>query len=143
MDKNIRMELWSQQQGRSCDYDTLISVPTLANLMAERKEDQDAVTSLKQAKQKETNSAVRQDIDILVNKSELGFRQDDFNLNKKVSFMNATGIIFSGIQTLLDDQTPTERRNAAVIRLSKYAGMANGYQSTTAILQDRIAKTNA
>jgi len=138
LDKKYSPEFGSQQG--FAYYDTLISVPTLTNLMAERKEDQDAVALLRQAKQKETNSAVRQDIDILVNKSELGFRQDDFNLNKKVSFINATEIVFSGLQTLLDDQTPAERRNAAVTRLSKYAGMANGYQPTTAILQDRIAK---
>jgi len=138
IDKKYSPEFGSQQG--FAYYDTLISVPTLANLMAERKEDQDAVALLKQAKQKETNSAVRQDIDILINKSELGFRQDDFNLNKKVSFMNATEVVFSGIQTLLDDQTPAERHNAAVIRLSKYAGIVNGYQPTIAILQDRIAK---
>ncbi len=75
IDKKYSPEFGSQQG--FAYYDTLISVPTLANLMAERKEEQDAVTLLKQAKQKETNSAVKQDIDILVNKSELGFRQDD------------------------------------------------------------------
>src|SRR5579863_10288887 len=69
IDKKYSPEFGSQQG--LAYYDTLISVPTLANLMAERKEEQDAVALLKQAKQKETNSAVRQDIDILVNKSEL------------------------------------------------------------------------
>jgi uncharacterized protein (DUF885 family) len=120
-------------------YDTLITVPTVANTMAERKEDMDAVALLKRAKQREPDTKVKQDIDIIINHVELGFRQDDFNLYKKIAYMNATGIVFSGLQTLLDDQTPVERRKAAVIRLAKYAGMANGYQPTTVILQARIA----
>jgi len=120
-------------------YDTLITVPTVENTMAERKEDMDVVALLKRARQKETDTKVKQDIDIIINHVELGFRQDDFNLYKKIAYMNATGIVFSGLQTLLDDQTPVERRKAAVIRLAKYAGMANGYQPTTVILQARIA----
>ncbi len=118
-------------------YDTLVSVPTLANDMAERKERTQVVTLLKQAKQKETNTRLKQDLDILINKSQLGFREDDFNITRRVSFLNATGEVFGGIQILLDEQTPADRRSAAVIRLRKYAGMANGYEPITAILKER------
>ncbi|MDB4901618.1 MAG: hypothetical protein JWQ63_899 [Mucilaginibacter sp.] len=124
-------------------YDTLIAVPTLANEMAARKDRLDAVAILKESKQKETNLAVKQDLDILINQSELGFRQDDFRLNKEVSFLNATETVFSGMQTLLDDQTPAERRSAAVIRLRKYAGLEKGYQPITAILQQRTGEQMA
>jgi hypothetical protein len=124
-------------------YDTLIAVPTLANEMAARKDRLNAVAILKESKQKETNLAVKQDLDILINQSELGFRQDDFRLNKEVSFLNATETIFSGMQTLLDDQTPTERRSAAVIRLRKYAGLEKGYQPITSILQQRTGEQMA
>jgi Bacterial protein of unknown function (DUF885) len=118
-------------------YDTLIAVPTLANIAAEHKDRLKAVALLKEAKQKETNLAIRQDLDILINQSELGFRQEDFGLSKKVSFMNATAMVFGGLQTLLDDQTPVERRGSAVIRLRKYAGLQKGHEPLTAILQDR------
>lgn len=124
-------------------YDTLIAVPTLANEMAQRKDRLNAVAILKESKQKETNLAVKQDLDILINQSELGFRQDDFRLNKEVSFLNATETVFSGMQTLLDDQTPTERRSAAVIRLRKYAGLEKGYQPITFILQQRTGEQMA
>ena len=100
-------------------YDTLISIPTLANDLAQRKETESAVATFKAAKLKETDAAIKQDLDILINQAELGFRNEDFTLNKKVSFLNAAGDVFSGLQILLDDQTPAERRNAAVMRLQK------------------------
>ena len=120
-------------------YDTLVVVPTLANKKAERKEKQDVVDLFKAARQKETNLAVQQDLDILIMQTELDFRQEDFELSREVSFLNATGTVFSGIQSLLDDQTPVERRGAAGIRLRKYAGLQNGYKPLTAILQERTA----
>jgi hypothetical protein len=118
-------------------YDTLISVPTLANEMAQRKETEDAVATFKAAKLHETNAAIKQDLDILIHQAELGFKNEDFALNRKVSFLNATGDVFSGLQILLDDQTPEERRAAAVIRLNKYAGLQNGYEAITAIYKER------
>jgi hypothetical protein len=127
---------FGSQQGIAL-YDTLISVPTLANRMTERTERLNALAVLKSAKQKETDLAVQQDLDILISQTELGFRQDDFEFNKEVSFLNATSTVFDGIQTLLDDQVPEERRSAAVVRLRKYAGLENGYQSLTSILQSR------
>ncbi len=120
-------------------YDTLVVVPTLANKKLERKEKQDVVTLLKTARQKETNLAVQQDLDILIRQTELDFRQEDFELGREVSFLNATGTVFSGIQSLLDDQTPVERRRAAGVRLRKYAGLQNGYKPITAVLQERTA----
>jgi uncharacterized protein (DUF885 family) len=121
-------------------YDTLIAVPTFEMIDAQRKDRIGALAILKKAKQDETNLSLKQDLDILINSVELGFRQDDFDLKKKASFMNATETVFSGLQTLLDDQTPVERRAAAVIRLKKYAGLQNGYQPITAILKSRTEK---
>jgi uncharacterized protein (DUF885 family) len=121
-------------------YDTLISVPTLANDMAAHKDRLDAVALLKEGKQKETNAAVKQDIDILISQTELDFRQRDFRLNREVPFTNATEMVYDGMQTLLDDQTPTERRPAAVIRLRKYAGLVKGYQPITSIIQQRTSE---
>ncbi len=136
-------EKYSPEFGSSqglASYDTLISVPTLANVSAQRKETENAVALLKAAKSTETNLAIKQDLDILINQAELGFRNEDFNLNKRVSFLNATGGIFGSLQILLDDQTAAERRNAAVIRLRKYAGIENGYEPITAIYKARTEK---
>jgi hypothetical protein len=124
-------------------YDTLIAVPTLANRAAERKDRLAVVAALKKGKQTETSLAVKQDLDILINQSELGFRQDDFGFNKEVSFMNATATIFGGLQGLLDDQTPAERRASAIIRLRKYAGLDKRYEPLVAIYKDRTLKQMA
>ena len=118
-------------------YDTLVSVPTLANEEAQRKETEVAVAQLKAAKQKESNAFIKQDLDILIRSSELDFRNQDFEKNKKVPFLNATGDVFQGLQILLDDQVSEDRRKAAVIRLQKYAGLQNGYRPLTAIFKDR------
>lgn len=118
-------------------YDTLISVPTLANKEAERKDRLNAVNILKASKQKETNLAVNQDLDILIYQTELGFRKNDFEFDKEVTYNNATNTVFDGIQTLLDDQMPAERRSAALVRLRKYAGMEKGYEPIATILKKR------
>jgi uncharacterized protein (DUF885 family) len=54
-----------------------------------------------------------------------------------VPFFNPSSTIFDGIKTLLDEQTPVERRDAAVIRLRKYAGLQNGYSPLTTVLKER------
>jgi uncharacterized protein (DUF885 family) len=118
-------------------YDTLIGVPTLVNVMAQRKDKENALITLKAAKQKEGNIKVKQDLDILIDKTELGFRTQDFELNHEVSFFNPTITVYDGIKTLLDEQTPPGRRDAAVGRLRKYAGMERGYQPIAEILKDR------
>ena len=138
IDKKYSPEFGSEQG--LAFYDTLIAVPTLVNQAAKRKETEDAVVQLKNAKLNESDLAIKQDIDILIKQAELGFRNEDFYLNKAVSFLNATGMVFGGLQILLDDQTPAERRKAAVIRLNKYAGLQNGYQAIIAILKDRTTK---
>lgn len=127
---------FGSQQGLAY-YDTLVSVPTLKNITAERNDKTALVAQLKTAKEKETVLPLIQDLDILINQTELGFRQDDFSLGKEVSYLNPTSSVFDGIQTLLDDQTPVERQNVAVIRLKKYAGLQNGYTPITKILQNR------
>lgn len=138
LDKKYSPEFGSSQG--LAYYDTLISIPTEANTLAQRKERENAVAQLKAAKQKETDLKIKQDLDILINQSELSFRNQDFNQSKEVSFFNATSTVFGGLQSLLDDQTPAERRPAAVIRLNKYAGLQKGYQPTTELYKQLTLK---
>src|SRR6185437_11799598 len=118
-------------------YDTLISVPTIANYYAARADKRHAVELLMEAKRTETNPTLKQDLDILINHIGLDFLGGNFEVAKKVPFINATNLVYEGMQTLLDDQTPVERRQAAVVRLRKYAGLEKGYAPLTSILQER------
>ncbi|HEY2647812.1 MAG TPA: DUF885 domain-containing protein [Puia sp.] len=121
-------------------YDTLTGVPTLANVFAQRKDLENAVIILNEAKQKESNIKIKQDLEILISNTKLNFRQQDFELNREVPFFNPSSTVFDGIKTLLDEQTPVERRNAALIRLRKYAGLQSGYSPLTTILKERTVQ---
>jgi len=54
--------------------------------------------------------------------------------------------VFGGLHVLLDEQTPSERRPAAVIRIREYAGLEPGYTKLTEIfkrrVQEQMAKPN-
>ena len=88
-------------------FDKLIAVPTLANQKAQRKEREAALTSFQKAKKAETNPFIIQDLEILINQLNQSFKNEDFNDSREVSYLNPTSTVFSGLQTLLDDQTRT------------------------------------
>ena len=120
-------------------YDTRISVPTLANELAHRKEEEALATAFENAIATEKQPQVAQDLSILVNHMKLGFRREDLELGKEVPYYNAATTIYGGLQILLDDQTPAKRRAAVMVRIRKYAGLEKGYRPITAILQERTA----
>ncbi len=141
IDKKYSPEFGSQQ-GLTM-YDEQIGVPTLANALAAQKEKQHAIVLLKAARQTEKDRFVKQDLDILINKIQLAIKQANYFQQKQVTFLNATGTVFGGMQTLLDDQTAEPRRKAALVRLRKYAGLEKGYRPITAILKYRVQQQMA
>jgi uncharacterized protein (DUF885 family) len=60
-----------------------------------------------------------------------------------VDFLNASETVFRGLRVLLDEQTPSERRPAAVVRIRKYAGLEPGYKPLTEILKQRVIEQMA
>lgn len=134
---------YSPEEGSSqglAVYDTQISIPTLANLLAQRRDQEVLLSKYKAALKTEKDPAVVQDLNILINHLKLGFRQQDFETTRQVPYLNAASTIYSGLEILLDDQTSEERRDAVVTRMRKYAGLEIGYQPLTTILQKRIAR---
>jgi hypothetical protein len=121
-------------------YDNQIGVPTLANQMAERKDEEALVAKFTTALKTEKDAKVAQDLKILIDHLKLGFRQQDFELKQQVTFYNAANSIYSGLEILLDDQTPAERRASAVVRIREYAGLVKGYRPLTAIFQERTTQ---
>lgn len=138
LDKKYSPEYGSSQG--LAEYDTLVSVPTLANTLAERKDEEALIVIYKNALKTEKEAPVIQDLNILIDHLKLGFREQDFELQRKVPFVNAATTVFEGLQVLLDDQTPAERRAAAMARINKYAGLTKGYRPLTIILQERVLK---
>lgn len=141
IDKKYSPELESRQG--LAEYDDKIAVPTLANELEKRKETEEVVTKLRAAAVTESNKFVAEDLAILIKTTRLDFRREDYSLRHQVPFLNATGYVYGGIQSLLDDQTAPERRPAAIMRLKKYAGSMEGYEPITAILQQRVEQQMA
>jgi Bacterial protein of unknown function (DUF885) len=129
-------------QGLS-EYDALASQPTLSDEDQERRETEAVLAELKHAIPQQKDKAVAQDLEIAIRKVELGFRQQDFRRAHVVPFLNASGIVFGGLHSLLDEQTSAERRPAAVIRIREYAGLESGYKPLSEILKQRVMEQMA
>ncbi len=125
------------------EFDSKISVPTLANAKAEEKETQEVLTTLRAAAKTETDKNVLEDLDILIKRTDLELRTEDYGRESLVPSLNPTRFVYRGVQTLLDDQTAENRRPAAVTRLKEYAGQAAGFRPITEILQERIQEQMA
>ena len=121
-------------QGLS-QFDDKVSQPTLANEGAERREIASVLEKLKAASEEKQQQDVAEDLQIMIRRVNLNSRREDFQLAHEVPYINASQVVFSGLRILLDDQTPNERRPAAVVRIREYAGLEPGYTSLTEILK--------
>jgi Bacterial protein of unknown function (DUF885) len=129
-------------QGLS-QFDSEVSQPTLADEDKERQEKESVLSGLKSALGQQKKKEVTQDLEMVTRKVELQFRMRDFDRGHKVDFLNASETVFSGLRILLDEQTPAERRPAAVVRIRKYAGLEPGDKSLTEILKQRVMEQMA
>ncbi len=130
------------QQGLS-QYDNKVSQPTLADEKQERKETEAALAKLQSAAAEKQQQDVAEDLQIMIRRVNLNFKRQDFQHANEVPFYNASQIVFGGLQVLLDEQTPSDRRPAAVVRIREYAGLEPGYTALTDILKQRITEQMA
>jgi hypothetical protein len=124
-------------------FDTEVSQPTLADEDQERQETEAVVSTFKSGVGEQKQKEVAQDLQIMIRTAELQFRELDFARAHKVDFLNASQTVFRGLRVLLDEQTPEERRPAAVVRIRKYAGMEPGYKPLADILKQRVMEQMA
>jgi hypothetical protein len=125
------------------EYDELVSQPTLADEDQERKEAEEVVAKFKAALPQQKQKEVAQDLEIMIRRAELQFRIDDFQRAHEVPFINASQQVFLGLRILLDEQTPPERRPAAVVRIRRYAGLDPKFKALTDILKQRVTEQMA
>ena len=125
------------------EYDRDISQPSWADQDQQRQEMTAVLATLKTAVGQQRQREVAQDLEIIIREVEIGFKEEDFARAHEVPFLNASREVFQGIQFLLDDQTPAERRPAAVERIRKYAGMEANYKPITEILKLRTLEQMA
>jgi hypothetical protein len=130
------------QEGLS-EFDTKVSQPTLVDEDQERQETEAVLAKFKDAAAGTQQEEVEQDLQILIHAIELEFKQNDFERAHEVPFINPSEIVFGGLRTLLDDQTPAERHPSAVTRLRAYAGFEPGYKPIADILKQRVIEQMA
>ena len=143
LDVQLKHSPESGSQQGVVKYDPQITDATRADEIVQRKELEVILARLKQIAPKEKDKDVREDLEIIQKAFNLQFRADDYQLDHKVQFINASAVIFGGLRTLLDDQIAAERRPAAVVRLRKYAGVEPGFKPFTDVLKQRVMEQMA
>ena len=86
----------------------------------------DAIATIETRGAGETDARVRRDVAILVKAARLYIKDSETRETNEVPYYNPTEIIFNSMQGLLDEQLPASRRERAVARLRKYAGLEGG-----------------
>ncbi len=129
-------------QGLS-EYDTRVAQPSFADEDKQRQETTAVLSTLKAATNEKQQKEVAEDLQILIRKVELQLREDDYERAHEVEFWNASEEVFRGLRILLDQQTSSGRRPAAVTRIREYAGLQAGYTPLTEILKHRTMEQMA
>jgi uncharacterized protein (DUF885 family) len=89
---------------------------------------QKGLATLEERAKTEQNAMIRQDLEILMRSARNNLRASQINQERIVPYINVTQLIFGGLRSLLDAQVAADRRPSAVVRLRKYAGLADGYE---------------
>ncbi len=85
----------------------------------------------------EDDSRVRQDLGILIKAVEDNTRTTKLNHDMLLPYFNITRTVFFGVRGLIDEQVPRERYPAAIRRIEKYAGVADGHTPLTELAKQR------
>jgi len=88
----------------------------------------------------EENPRVIQDIEIMLKATRDQMESDRINYERVLPYVNITGLIFAGFNGLLDKQVPPERQQAALVRLKRYTGQAEGYVPFTKLARERLTE---
>jgi len=92
---------------------------------------------------KEEDPRVAQDIEIMIKSEKDGMEANRINYERVLPYGNLTGLVFAGFRGLLDKQVPLERQKAALLRLKKYTGSAEGYEALTELAKLRLTERSA
>jgi hypothetical protein len=90
----------------------------------------------------EENPRVLQDIEIMLQATRDNIESTRINYERVLPYSNLTGLIFAGFSGLLDKQVPLERQRAALVRLKKYTGQAEGYEPLTELAKLWLTERN-
>jgi len=90
-----------------------------------------ALVELRERLATETDPAVRQDLEILIQAAEDNIESTKITDRYMLTYVNLPQMIFYGIRFILDEQVPPENYPAALVRLNRYTGLEEGYTPIT------------
>jgi hypothetical protein len=106
----------------------------------ERASSQEVLAELDRRLNEESDPKVRQDLEILIKVVRDDIRTARLNRDNMLPYMNLSRTVFYGIRSLIDPQIPRERYPAAVSRITRYAGLEDGYEPLTQLARERTSR---
>jgi uncharacterized protein (DUF885 family) len=97
-----------------------------------------ARTQLQQALATQRDPNVRQDLQIMIDTASRRIEGSELGERLLLDWTDAPSMVFQSEQDLLQEQSPPERRAAALLRLNRYLGLAPGSQSIFAQAKARF-----
>ena len=103
-------------------------------------ESRELLAELQKRHAAETHPKVKQDLGILIQTMEDNIETSELNREQMLPYFNMSQTIFYGVRGLIDPQIPRERYPAAVVRMEKYAGIAEGHEPIVELAKARTAE---
>jgi uncharacterized protein (DUF885 family) len=105
-----------------------------------RAEDMKLVAATEEWLRTAENPKVIQDLQILHQSLQDGIHSAELNQKYMLPYFNISQDLFFGFRASLDPRTAPERYPAALVRLKKYTGLAEGYQALTELAKARTVE---
>jgi hypothetical protein len=86
----------------------------------------------------ETDSKIKQDLQILIGSAQDNARSEALNRKYFLPFTDVTAMMFGVVKQTLDPRVPKERQKTLLVRLEKYAGLTKGFRPTTDLAKERF-----
>ena len=97
-----------------------------------------AIAQLEKRRNAETDSKIRQDLEILIGAAQDEIRADSLERQYFMPFTDVTEMMFRVVRATLDPRIPKERQKTLLVRLQKYAGLTKGYRPLTELANERL-----
>jgi hypothetical protein len=85
----------------------------------------------------ESDIHLKQDLQILIDAAQREIRTNALNRKYLLQYTDVAQTIFTAAQATIDPQVPLERQQHFLVRLQKYAGLAEGYRPLTELARER------
>lgn len=119
-------------------YDEQITDMSRDQFEANNRDLRAAIAELQKRMRTETDSKVKQDLQILIDKAQDSIKTATLQRKYFMPFDDLTGMIFGVVRATLDPRIPKARQQTLLVRLDKYAGLAKGYRPVTELAHERL-----